>query len=99
MATGIYSQNILSTTSDRDIVNLFTGIITSPEDIPDQEDGTAYEDLFQKARHLITGLEYDLNDSTISHIKNNNLIDASSSSGYESDLLNSSTSFSDDLTK
>ena len=64
LATGFYSQNILSTTSDRDIVNLFTGIITSPEDIPDQEDGTAYEDLFQKARHLITGLEYDLNDKT-----------------------------------
>ena len=64
LATGIYSQNILSTTSDRDIVNLFTGIITSPEDIPDQEDGTAYEDLFQKARHLITGIEYDLNDKT-----------------------------------
>lgn len=64
LSTGLYSQNILSTTSDRDIVNLFTGIITSPEDIPDQEDGTAYQDLFQKARHLITGIEYDVSDKT-----------------------------------
>tara|TARA_B100000427_G_C15509296_1_gene595412 strand:+ start:371 stop:2638 length:2268 start_codon:yes stop_codon:yes gene_type:complete len=64
LSAGLYSQNILSTTSDRDIVNLFTGIITSPEDIPDQEDGTAYQDLFQKARHLITGIEYDVSDKT-----------------------------------
>ena len=31
LATGLYSQNILSTTSDRDVVNLFSGIISSPE--------------------------------------------------------------------
>ena len=64
LSAGLYSQNILSTTSDRDIVNLFTGIITSPEDIPDQEDGTAYADQFQKARHLITGIEYDVSNRT-----------------------------------
>jgi hypothetical protein len=62
LSSGFYSQNILSTTSDRDIVNLFTGIISSPEDIPNQIDGTAYQDQFQKARHLITGIEYDLSD-------------------------------------
>lgn len=60
LASGLYSQNILSTTSDRDVVNLFTGIISSPEEIPEKEDGTAYKNQFQKARHLITGLEYDL---------------------------------------
>jgi len=61
MSSGFYSQNILSTTSDRDIVNLFTGIISSPEEIPEQEDGTPYKSQFQKARHLIAGLEYDVN--------------------------------------
>ena len=60
LSSGFYSQNILSTTSDRDIVNLFTGIISSPEDIPNQIDGTAYKDQFQKARHLIAGIEYDV---------------------------------------
>ena len=61
LATGLYSQNILSTTSDRDIVNLFSGIISSPEEIPPQSDGTAYRHKFQKARHVILGIEYDIN--------------------------------------
>tara|TARA_B100001250_G_scaffold25098_1_gene20827 strand:- start:2020 stop:4284 length:2265 start_codon:yes stop_codon:yes gene_type:complete len=60
LASGIYSQNILSTTSDRDIVNLFTGIISSPENIPEQQDGTPYKNQFQKARHIIAGVEYDV---------------------------------------
>ena len=63
MSSGLYSQNILSTTSDRDGVNLFTGIISSPEEIPDQADGNPYKNKFQKARHLITGLEYDVSNT------------------------------------
>ena len=63
LASGIYSQNILSTTSDRDIVNLFTGIISSPENIPEQEDGTPYKNQLQKARHLIAGIEYDVSNT------------------------------------
>ena len=62
MSSGLYSQNILSTISDRDVVNLFTGIISSPEEIPNQIDGNTYKNKFQKARHLITGLEYDLSN-------------------------------------
>ena len=38
-ATGLYSQNIISTVSDRDVVNLFTGIISSPEELPQNSDG------------------------------------------------------------
>ena len=60
VSSGYYSQNILSTTSDRDVVNLFSGIISSPEEIPDQADGTPYSHKFQKARHLIAGVEYDI---------------------------------------
>jgi hypothetical protein len=60
VSSGYYSQNILSTTSDRDVISLFSGIISSPEEIPDQEDGTPYEQKFQKARHLIAGIEYDI---------------------------------------
>lgn len=62
MSSGYYSQNILSTTSDRDVINLFTGIISSPEEIPDQNDGNPYKQKFQKARHLIAGIEYDINN-------------------------------------
>ena len=63
LSSGLYSQNILSTTSDRDVVNLFTGIISSPEEIPEKPDGTSYSSKFQKARHLITGIEYDVNNN------------------------------------
>jgi hypothetical protein len=60
VSSGYYSQNILSTTSDRDVINLFSGIISSPEEIPDQADGTPYSQKFQRARHLIGGIEYDV---------------------------------------
>ncbi|MDA0889671.1 MAG: TonB-dependent receptor, partial [Bacteroidetes bacterium] len=62
LSSGLYSQNLLSTTSDRDVVNLFTGIISSPEDLPSQADGTPYKHNFEKARHLITGVEYDVSN-------------------------------------
>ncbi|MBT3621254.1 MAG: TonB-dependent receptor [Flavobacteriales bacterium] len=60
VSSGYYSQNILSATSDRDVVNLFSGIISSPEEVPDQADGNPYKHKFQKARHLIAGVEYDI---------------------------------------
>ncbi len=59
-ATGLYSQNILSTVSDRDVVNLFYGFISSPDNIPTQTNGEEYPHKLQKAIHFIAGLEYDL---------------------------------------
>lgn len=59
-ATGIYSQNILSTVSDRDVVNLFYGFISGPEDIPLQANGEEHPHKLQKATHFISGIEYDL---------------------------------------
>ena len=61
LATGIYSQNIISTISDRDVVNLFYGFLTSPEDIPLDENGNEYKHKIQKAKHIIIGGEYDIN--------------------------------------
>ena len=61
LATGLYSQNIMSTVSDRDVVNLFYGFISSPENLPPDENGNNYKDQIQKARHLILGAEYDIN--------------------------------------
>ena len=62
IASGFYSQNILSTSSDRDVVNLFSGIISSPEEIPSQPNGEEYNSKIQKAKHIITGIEYDVSD-------------------------------------
>ena len=60
LAAGNYSQNILSTSSDRDVVSLFNGIISSPENIKNN-DGSDLMQKFQKSQHLILGIEFDLN--------------------------------------
>tara|TARA_B100000941_G_scaffold62376_1_gene41227 strand:+ start:2135 stop:4417 length:2283 start_codon:yes stop_codon:yes gene_type:complete len=62
LAAGNYSQNILSTSSDRDIVSLFNGTISSPENIKDN-DGSDLTQKFQKSQHLIIGIELDLNEN------------------------------------
>lgn len=49
-AGGIYTQNLMSSVSERDIVNLFVGFITSPDLI--------------KASHAVFGFELDLNENT-----------------------------------
>lgn len=60
LAAGKYSQNLVSTTSDRDVVNLFYGFLSAPEDIPDEFQGEEVISGIQKANHLIVGVEYDL---------------------------------------
>ncbi|NEN22885.1 TonB-dependent receptor [Cryomorpha ignava] len=66
-AGGLYSQNLISTTSDRDIVSLFYGFLVAPEDIQNEflkEDGTVRDvnNPLQTAYHVIAGAEYDLTD-------------------------------------
>ena len=59
-AAGLYSQNLLSTSSDRDVVNLFYGFLSGSTDLPDEFKGEEVTSLLQKARHLILGFEFDL---------------------------------------
>ena len=64
-AAGRYSQNLVAAQSDRDVVNLFYGFLTAPEDIPGSitlEDGTRREvnDPIQRANHAVLGFEVDL---------------------------------------
>jgi hypothetical protein len=64
MASGIYSQNLLSATSDRDVVNLFYGFLSGPDNLPSQfttESGEVRDitSKLQKANHIVIGLEYD----------------------------------------
>ena len=62
LATGMYSQNFISTKSDRDVVNLFTGFLTGPEEAAKDASGKSYENIrnFQRSVHGIFGLELDL---------------------------------------
>ncbi|MCX7697721.1 MAG: TonB-dependent receptor [Bacteroidales bacterium] len=57
MAGGLYSQNLLSSISDRDIVNLFYGFISAPENLPREFEGKTIKTKLQKAQHVIGGFE------------------------------------------
>ena len=60
MAAGIYAQNLLSATSDRDVVNLFYGFLSGSDNLPDQFDGKKLTSRLQSANHIIAGFELDL---------------------------------------
>jgi hypothetical protein len=64
-ATGIYSQNLIASNSDRDVVNLFNGYLAGPDNLQKtftKEDGTTKDvtHALQKANHFILGTEVDL---------------------------------------
>lgn len=58
-AGGLYSQNLISAQSDRDIVNLFYGFLSGPDNLPRTFDGAPVTSKLQKARHAIAGAEID----------------------------------------
>jgi hypothetical protein len=67
LAAGIYSQNIISSNSDRDVVNLFYGFLSGPSNL--QRDLTTpngdireVRHSLQTANHLVMGFEYDLTE-------------------------------------
>lgn len=59
-AGGLYSQNLMSTVSDRDVVNLFYGFLSGPETLPKTYRGESVDSRLQKATHGIAGVEVDL---------------------------------------
>lgn len=68
-AGGLYSQNYVAATSDRDVVNLFYGFLSSPEDLPKSFDGKEINNALQKAQHLVLGFEMDLIPHTTINIE------------------------------
>ena len=65
LAAGRYSQNLVAANSDRDVVNLFYGFLSAPDNLPRNitlRDGSTRElkDPLQRANHYVTGVEYDL---------------------------------------
>ena len=64
LAGGLYSQNINSTVSERDIVNLFVGYLSAPEGVLRKPNSSEEADTkLQKAVHAVAGLEVDLGDN------------------------------------
>ncbi|MBN1337850.1 MAG: TonB-dependent receptor [Bacteroidales bacterium] len=56
-AAGLYSQNLLSGTSDRDIINFFNGYLSAPVNIKEDYNGNSKSDALQKSEHIILGFE------------------------------------------
>lgn len=66
-AAGMYSQNVISANSDRDVVNLFYGFLAGPQNLqdeirmPDGEERDIRHSL-QTANHVVAGFEFDLTE-------------------------------------
>jgi len=58
-AAGIYSQNLLSANSDRDVVNLFYGFLSGPDNLQEKYKGKDVNHKLQKAEHVVVGVEFD----------------------------------------
>ncbi|HLN52587.1 MAG TPA: TonB-dependent receptor [Lentimicrobium sp.] len=59
MAAGLYSQNLLSSSSDRDVVNLFYGFLSGSDDLQEEFKGKKVTHKLQKAEHVVAGFEID----------------------------------------
>jgi len=62
IAGGMYTQNLIAATSDRDVVNLFYGFLSGPESVPETFEGKEVTSKLQKAQHAILGVEFDLSN-------------------------------------
>lgn len=68
LALGRYSQNVISLNSDRDVVNLFFGYLTGPDELQDKfirPNGTTMQvsnNRLQRAWHYVTGFEFDITE-------------------------------------
>jgi len=62
-AGGVYTQNLISTSNERDVVNLFTGFLSGPEEPITSHKGGFTDSKLQKSQHAILGFEYDMTRS------------------------------------
>ena len=68
-AAGMYSQNFVAATSDRDVVNLFYGFLSGIDNLPENYNGEGIKSNLQKANHFILGTEFDLSRSATLNIE------------------------------
>lgn len=101
-AGGMYSQNLISANSDRDVVNLFYGFLSGPDagNLQAEFDGKQVKHSLQTSIHYISGFEYDLsnkitvniegyykNNTQLTNINRNKLYDDVASNANEPDVL------------
>jgi len=90
LATGLYSQNLISANSNRDVVNLFSGFLSGPNlsYLPETFDGKEVKNSLQKSVHFIFGTEIDLSErvnlNVEGYLKNNyNLLNLNRNKIYD----------------
>ena len=60
MAAGMYSQDLISTTYSQDVVNLFTGYLAAPQNLPKTFMGKTVNTRLQLSDQIIFGFEWDI---------------------------------------
>jgi hypothetical protein len=75
----IYTQNLVSAVSERDVVNLFYGFLSGEYNLQDEFEGNEVLPDLQKSIHSILGVEYDITANLLLTVegylkKNNQLI-------------------------
>ncbi len=68
-AAGMYSQNFVAATSDRDVVNLFYGFLSCIDNLPSTFNGEKVTSCLQKANHYVLGTEFDLTNNITMNIE------------------------------
>jgi len=59
-AAGLYSQNLIAANSDRDVVNLFYGFLSGPDELQDSlPNSKLRKHKLQKSQHIIIGAEIE----------------------------------------
>ena len=92
-SAGLFSQNLVAVTTGREVVNLFQGFISSTTNLPANLNGEELTSYLQKAKHLIVGLELDLNEKWTVNIEGyvkdfGQLINLNRNKIYEDDTQN-----------
>lgn len=59
-SAGLYSQNLMASNSDRDVVNLFYGFLSGPESDNNVYRQPGVDSKIQKAQHAVGGVEIEL---------------------------------------
>ncbi len=59
-AGGFYTQNLIAAVNDQDVVNLFYGFLSGPENLPRKFNGQNVTSALQRAWHYGAGIELDL---------------------------------------
>ncbi len=62
-AGGLYSQNLISTVNEKDVVNLFVGFLSGPDKLYNLNTKEEIDNRIQKSMQAIAGFEFDITDN------------------------------------